>query len=711
MISFFRENSLFMKLLRPIFLGVFFVSASFPQGMAPAFAQNWKESIVKHDFPRTGMMYLSSSQYHLGADLADEFSKYDVAIFHPAAQEVGKDLLTALRKKNPDIILLAYFNLTEFPKYGLKDVEIDREGIYHDLASKMSEEWYLNTAENKEISLWPKNVVMNLSGKNKEGQTYGDFLATYLAVQMLGSGLWDGIFFDVVWDSISWSAAGIDIDHDGKADEAAFIDRRWQEGHQGFFKKMREIVGDEYLLIGNTIGNYYTDHLNGRGFEDFPYLERGGWNGAMKNYREIEKDSFGKSPRAVFFNADVNDSGKFDDYRAMRYALGSSLLGNAYFNFDNGPKDRTYVWRYDEYDANLGFPTTDAKNMFPLGKDASGSLPASGRGVWGRDFDYGSVFVNSTYDERVIALPYDHEKLRGGQDPDINDGRIVSELTLNGQDGILLLHPLNEIASSVFENGAFARVFDASGEVIRNGFFAYESTQKEDEAVLKQDIDFDGIKEILTAQNGAISIFEENGELTLRFFPYGEAYTGEVHFVVADLEGDGTLEIVTGAGEGGGPHVRIFNTGGKLLSDGFFAYEKNFRGGVNVAVGDVDGDGQKEIITGAGVGGGPHVRMFRPDGRAVNAGFFAFDSTFRGGVHVVSGDLDGDGRDEIVASPVLGGDSQVAVFDMDGHRGESFQAFGNNGTSEITLALSDMDHDGMLDIVVMTRDVFRIEGK
>src|SRR5205085_4754006 len=89
---------------------------------------------------------------------------------------------------------------------------------------------------------------------------------------------------------------------------------------------------------------------------------------------------------------------------------------------------------------------------------------------------------------------------------------------------------------------------------------------------------------------------------------------------------------VTGAGAGGGPHVRVFDALGERLS--FFAYDAAFRGGVRVASGDVNRDGVPDIITAPGPGGGPHVRVF--DGRtgAPIAGFLAYEAAFRGGLFV-----------------------------------------------------------------------------
>jgi hypothetical protein len=85
--------------------------------------------------------------------------------------------------------------------------------------------------------------------------------------------------------------------------------------------------------------------------------------------------------------------------------------------------------------------------------------------------------------------------------------------------------------------------------------------------------------------------------------------------------------------------------------DAFAAYDPNFRGGVRVAAGDINGDGTSEIITGAGVGGGPQVTVFSFPTNAVVESYFATDPSYRGGIFVTAGDMDGDGKAEIAAGP------------------------------------------------------------
>src|SRR5437588_6674357 len=60
--------------------------------------------------------------------------------------------------------------------------------------------------------------------------------------------------------------------------------------------------------------------------------------------------------------------------------------------------------------------------------------------------------------------------------------------------------------------------------------------------------------------------------------------------------------IVAGAGAGGGPQVSVFNHDGSDAGVSFYAYVQQFNGGVRVATADIDGDGTDEIVTGAGPG-------------------------------------------------------------------------------------------------------------
>jgi hypothetical protein len=143
-------------------------------------------------------------------------------------------------------------------------------------------------------------------------------------------------------------------------------------------------------------------------------------------------------------------------------------------------------------------------------------------------------------------------------------------------------------------------------------------------------------------------------------------FPGGVTVISADVNDDGVSDLVAAPMDGGGPHVKVIDgaTGNERLS--FFAYDPDFRGGVTLTIGDVNGDGRVDIITGAGVGGGPHVRAFSGVDGSQLFNAFAFDSNLRGGVFVAAADFDNDGRDDILTGAGLGGGPHVRCFDVDG---------------------------------------------
>jgi hypothetical protein len=80
------------------------------------------------------------------------------------------------------------------------------------------------------------------------------------------------------------------------------------------------------------------------------------------------------------------------------------------------------------------------------------------------------------------------------------------------------------------------------------------------------------------------------------FLAYASGFLGGVNVTVGDLNGDGVADVVTGAGPGAGPDVRAYNGGTFALRGAFLAYDAAFVGGANVAVKEVDG--AAEIVTG-----------------------------------------------------------------------------------------------------------------
>ncbi len=193
--------------------------------------------------------------------------------------------------------------------------------------------------------------------------------------------------------------------------------------------------------------------------------------------------------------------------------------------------------------------------------------------------------------------------------------------------------------------------------------------------------------------------------------PFGR-YAGGVTVATGDVTGDGIEDILVGAGKGLTPMVKVFDGASLRELGAFNAYSVTFKGGVSVATGDVNGDGRTDIVTGAGAGGGPHVKVFSGKDlfptkskmatttpTAIRS-FLAFEANDRSGVTVAAGDITGDGKAEIVVGK-MGGAMGVAVWDSaaKGNRLFSIAPAGGVGAS---VAVGDVTGDGKAEIVIGT---------
>ena len=156
----------------------------------------------------------------------------------------------------------------------------------------------------------------------------------------------------------------------------------------------------------------------------------------------------------------------------------------------------------------------------------------------------------------------------------------------------------------------------------------------------------------------------KTGDILTRFNAYASNLRGGYHVTTGDVNGDGKTDIVVVPQAGHGPQVSVFDSNGTSILR-FFAFASTFRGGVNVSVGDVDNDGSNDIVVSPQSNAGPQVRTFNSDG-TVKAQFFAYAPTLRGSFTSFVADLNGDGTSEIVTAPGAGMGPQVRTFNQNG---------------------------------------------
>ena len=210
-----------------------------------------------------------------------------------------------------------------------------------------------------------------------------------------------------------------------------------------------------------------------------------------------------------------------------------------------------------------------------------------------------------------------------------------------------------------------------------------------------------------------VSLNFTNGH-NIMFYAYSPNYRGGVRVTLGDVNGDGYDDLITGTGIGGGPHVKVWDIRGvaaggiPVLMSNFFAFEPNFMGGTNLATGDINNDGMADILVGAGTGGGPRVKVFAGASSFVINPYaplmdlFAYNPAFTGGVVVAAGDRDGDAVADVITGAGFGGGPNIRSFNAASIMIENFLAFSPEITTGIFIAAGNVDGDGIADIIAGT---------
>ena len=161
---------------------------------------------------------------------------------------------------------------------------------------------------------------------------------------------------------------------------------------------------------------------------------------------------------------------------------------------------------------------------------------------------------------------------------------------------------------------------------------------------------------------GVVNVINPDGSVRLSITPFASMPNVTPVVAMADMNDDGIPDVIVAAGVGGKPKVKIFDGQTGQLLDLIDAFTMNYTGGLSLAVADVNGDGTPDIIVGK-MSGISRVRVI--DGKTLQliASFLAYDPSFMGGVRVAAADFNNDGDADIVTAPGPGAAFPIEIFD------------------------------------------------
>ena len=427
----------------PFFTVILFISL-FGASILPSKESNaatLRQKSAAHTNPRIANYYLFSP---ISMADARELAKWDVLILSPQTQDNSAAALQELKRRNPDIILLAYVLSEEFPLARYQQWEPNPNGFWHTLLRGVTDDMWIHDQFGNRVEFWQGQPMLNPDTR------WGDHVTQFMATHFLQQGsIWDGVFYDNTWTNISWINNGnFDLDRDGEKDTHEELEVVWQRGMNKIFQKTRQLAGKDIILVGNG-DRGYTDIINGLYFENFSTNAQTQWGSKMERYNTIARRS--QSPRIAIVGNNTQNTGNFRDYKNMRFGLASALLEDGYYGFDFGDQGHENIEYYDEYDVGLGSPIGQATSQQRLSSYAPD--------IWRRDYTNGIALVNSTNQRKHIDLGGEFEKIHGTQDRRVNDGSIVSSVTLDSLDGLLLLKTYEGLEDVLFTNGALWTIF------------------------------------------------------------------------------------------------------------------------------------------------------------------------------------------------------------------------------------------------------------
>jgi uncharacterized protein (TIGR03437 family) len=289
-------------------------------------------------------------------------------------QTAGPAAIRRLRQLNPNTIILPYQMSGEqrtVPPSPYGDASLD-----YSFFRSLARDWYVKDSGGRTIGEVgdPDLQFLNIypSSPAVAGQTFGNFLLSWLQQMVFPSGVWDGVFLDnffaeanVHIPSLS-DPANLDFDANSnhlRDETAAGIGEMTRTAVTTMLERFRAKNEDRQLVMGNAgalPALSLAPYLNGSLFEcvtgqwSSP-ITKAAWRTVFDSYRTMQ--ALSPHPRIQLleacgsearFNDDSYLAATSDDLRNHRLTLGTTLLSDGFYSFDLRGGFTVPLW-YDEY--------------------------------------------------------------------------------------------------------------------------------------------------------------------------------------------------------------------------------------------------------------------------------------------------------------------------------------------------------------------------
>jgi hypothetical protein len=400
-------------------------AVALPASLRPAQAAS---ATAPPGFPRLMAMNIGEKNYHR-PEVQEALARYHVAVldFFPKwRQGYGADpmgeALRAIKRHNPALLVAQYSTIADGP---LNDPErvrkLDEAGWWLREAGGQRARW------TSAFNTYDVNIT-DWTAPDAEGRRYPEWLVErdyrlyHQRHPEVDIWYFDNAMSKPMVKRADWEGSGRDRPNDDARVAAAF-----RRGHASSWRRVRQLQPGA-LVMANTddlSSPEYAGQLDGAFLEalmgkSWSVETWGGWGRAMQRYQSAMDHTRG--PRLVGFGV----VGRADDYRLMRYGLASCLMDDGYFAYSTLERQYSTTPWFDEFDLPLGSAIDPPQRNAWQGP------------VYRRRFAGGMALLNPSTLTVQVDVPSGYRRFQGRQEPDLNNGRPATRITLGPKDGLLL---------------------------------------------------------------------------------------------------------------------------------------------------------------------------------------------------------------------------------------------------------------------------------